>query len=181
MATYRAIAATETDPEAPITSSLAKAWADNVIALAECDPTAPLALLPTVLLGTINTTSGTTQTLSSLVLTPYRHLLVYFNGVTTSSSTGTVTLSVASCPLITSATGVALNGIRGRGVVDLNTGTGDALVASLTAAAPSAAVGQNSALRSSLSTASTSISVSITSTGTVANFTAGSVLIYGVK
>ena len=42
MATYRTIAATETNPEAPLTSSLAKAWADNVLAIAEGDPTAPV-------------------------------------------------------------------------------------------------------------------------------------------
>lgn len=41
MATHRVIASTETDPEAPLTSSLAKAWADNVEAIREGDPTAP--------------------------------------------------------------------------------------------------------------------------------------------
>lgn len=42
MPTYRAIAATETDPEAPLTSSLAKAWADNLLASLEADSTAPV-------------------------------------------------------------------------------------------------------------------------------------------
>lgn len=41
MPTYRAIAGTETDPEAPITSSLMKAFQDNVLAIAEDDATAP--------------------------------------------------------------------------------------------------------------------------------------------
>lgn len=41
MPTYRSIASTETDPEAPLTSALAKAWADNVEAIREGDPTAP--------------------------------------------------------------------------------------------------------------------------------------------
>lgn len=41
MPTHRVIASTETDPEAPLTSALAKAWADNVEAIREGDPTAP--------------------------------------------------------------------------------------------------------------------------------------------
>lgn len=41
MATYRTIAATETDPEAPGTSALFKALADNPTAIAEGDPSAP--------------------------------------------------------------------------------------------------------------------------------------------
>lgn len=41
MTTFITIAATETDPEAPLTSELAKKWADNPIAIGECDTTAP--------------------------------------------------------------------------------------------------------------------------------------------
>lgn len=42
MTTYREIAATEDDPEKPITSQLAKAWTDNLLAGLEGDPTAPV-------------------------------------------------------------------------------------------------------------------------------------------
>lgn len=42
MPTYRTIAGTETDPEAPLTSSLMKAFQDNVLAIAEGDSTAPV-------------------------------------------------------------------------------------------------------------------------------------------
>lgn len=41
MATYRTIAGTETDPEAPITSALMKALADNPTAIAEGEVGAP--------------------------------------------------------------------------------------------------------------------------------------------
>lgn len=41
MSSYRAIASTETDPEAPITSALMKAFQDNLLATIEGDATAP--------------------------------------------------------------------------------------------------------------------------------------------
>jgi hypothetical protein len=41
MTTYISIASTETDPEAPLTSELAKKWTDNVLAIQEGDATAP--------------------------------------------------------------------------------------------------------------------------------------------
>lgn len=183
MTTYRAIASTETDPEAPITSTLMKALQQNVLAISESDSSAPSTLFPSVLLGTINTTSGTTQTLSGLTLTPYRHLLIYFEGVTTGiSTTGVVTLSLASCATISSASGAALTAIRGKAIINLSSGVGDICVGSLSAAAPSSNTNiMSTILRTSLSTASTSISVSISWTGVATTFTAGSVLVYGVK
>lgn len=41
MATYRAIAASEVDPDSPVTATLMQALADNPVAIAEGDPTAP--------------------------------------------------------------------------------------------------------------------------------------------
>ena len=43
MPTYRAVASTETDPQAPITSALMKALVDNVLAALEGDSTASAA------------------------------------------------------------------------------------------------------------------------------------------
>lgn len=40
MTTYIAITDPETDPDAPLTSTLAKRWRDNALAIAECDLTA---------------------------------------------------------------------------------------------------------------------------------------------
>lgn len=181
MTTYRAIASTETDPEAPITSSLMKAFQQNVLAIAECDSSAPSTLFSSVLLGTIATTSGSTQTLSGLVLTPYRHLFVYFQNVGGSGSTGVASLLFASCVIHAPGT-ASYSSVRGRAIIDLNTGVGDCAVTSLSTAAPSSAtVSSAYILRTSLSTASTSISVSVTTTGITPAFTGGSVLIYGVK
>jgi hypothetical protein len=42
MTTYIVITDPETDPDAPLTSELAKKWRDNAIAMAEGDPTAPV-------------------------------------------------------------------------------------------------------------------------------------------
>lgn len=42
MTSYITITDAETDPEAPLTSELAKKWRDNPIAIAEGDPTAPV-------------------------------------------------------------------------------------------------------------------------------------------
>ena len=174
MTTYRAIASTETDPEAPITSTLMKALQQNVLAITEADASAPSTLFPSVLLGTINTTSGSTQTLSSLVLTPYRFILAVVDGISLALSTST--LSFAGCAFFTSAS----NTERPRGLiwVDLSGGIGASIVGNITSAAPSSSVTPTVAvLRSSLSTATTSISVS-TSAST---FSGGTVKIYGVK
>lgn len=66
MTTYRAIASTEDDPNAPLTAQLAEAWTGNVLAIAEGDATAPNVEAGAVIglnaSGDINTTG--------LVITP---------------------------------------------------------------------------------------------------------------
>lgn len=62
MPTYRAIASTETDPEAPLTSALAKALADNPLAIAEQAAGAPKIRHVNVVSGA----SGFTQTFTGL-------------------------------------------------------------------------------------------------------------------
>lgn len=42
MTSFITITNPETDPDAPLTSELAKKWRDNAIAIAECDNTAPV-------------------------------------------------------------------------------------------------------------------------------------------
>lgn len=140
---------------------------------------ADIAALPAVgldYLGAIATTSGSTQTLSGLNLTPYRQIMFVVNGVNSTNAIAvTHTLSVAGCaafasPSVTNAT------MRGDGRIDLATGVGSANIASGHAAAPSGAAANPYALRSSLTTASTSISISTSQT-----FNGGNVLLYGVK
>lgn len=62
MATYRAIAATETDPEAPITSALMKALDGNATAIAEGAAGAPKIAE----IYTVSGASATTQTFTGL-------------------------------------------------------------------------------------------------------------------
>lgn len=69
MATYRSIASTETDPQAPITSSLMKALEANPIAIAEGDSTAPrihAKALGSVYIGTMDVNSGSYATFTDL-------------------------------------------------------------------------------------------------------------------
>lgn len=181
MTSYITITDAETDPEAPLTSELAKKWRDNPLAIAEADSTAPANLLPTVLLGTLNTTSGTTVTLSSLVLTPYKTLLFIFNGVVASTPIGaTSNFSLASM-LIETIPSATTRTYRGTAVVELSSGVGSLILNNNhTAAAPSTAVSsQTLSLRSNISASTTSISIS--NIGTGASFSGGSLLIYGVK
>lgn len=71
MTTYRAIASTETDPQAPLTASLMKALQSNPLAIQEGDPTAPkiqLAAFPGIVGNARVDHSGTT---GAVVLLPY--------------------------------------------------------------------------------------------------------------
>lgn len=167
MTTYRAIASTETDPEAPITSTLMKALQQNVLAISEGDSTVPGLLRNTALLGTIATTSGTTQTLSSLVLTPYRYLFISFDGLSIATNTS-ANFAIAGI-VVGISSGFAAVVVNGFGLFDL-TGSGTAF--GVGSSSPTAFVGSHS-----LTTASTSISATVSAS----TFDAGSVRIYGVK
>lgn len=168
MTTYSAITAGEIDSDSPITDTLAGKWANNPIAIAEADATVPANLLPTVLLGTLTTTSGSTQTLSSLTLTPYKFLIFAFNAV---SQVGAASISVGAASSVTQTLTTGAESVSGLVWVDLATGlalgatkeTGSANGAVLTGA-------------TGYSTATTSVSVSTSNT-----FDGGSVRIYGVK
>lgn len=118
-----------------------------------------------VLLGTLTTTSGTSQTLSSLVLTNYKFLRLVFNGVS-GSTTGT--FSFGSFQL--NGTATAGDAWIGFVEVDLATGIG------ATNFAATAGSSVNRVGSTGYTTASTSVSLTI-SAGT---FDAGSVAVYGV-
>jgi hypothetical protein len=124
---------------------------------------APPAAGGMTLLGTIVTTSGTTVTLSGLTLTSYKQLQCQFNGTTLNNSgmnlNGNALFSVSS---------VAKYGYV---LIDLTTGYFNSQNGT------SGATPGNFANTSGLTTASTSISF----VSTNASFTAGSILVYGVK
>ena len=172
--TYTTILNSEVDAESPITDLLLTRLRDNPLAVFTNDASVPLEFKLTPLLGTLTTTSGTTHTLSGLVLTTYKSLLIVMDGVSTSINNPLLIdgqIFVANFP--------SANGAYGIGIIDLATGVfiNTATVALLSGSGPASGVGVVQSGKVSLTTASTS--VSITRTG--GNFDAGSVKIYGVK
>jgi hypothetical protein len=121
------------------------------------------------LLGTLTTTSGTSQTLSSLVLTGYKRLFIVFNAVGGGVS-GHVRFSASSAKVAEDFTAGSQT-LTGTILVDLGTG----LFSAVLAKAGLADVGWVGA--SGLTTASTSITFSVSSQ----SFDNGSITIYGEK
>ena len=124
------------------------------------------------LLGTLTTTSGSTQTLSSLTLTNYKLLYLDFNGVSHNSGTSQ-TISFGSAQI---AQGVsAANAVYGFANVSLASGLSTSVVSRNTLPTASNSEGTNAL--TGYSTATTSVSLTV-SGGT---FDAGSVRVYGVR
>jgi hypothetical protein len=113
---------------------------------------------PYTLLGTINTTSGTSQSLTGLTLTPYKFLRFVFNGVS-----GTAQINISIDGVLIAVTADAAGAVRGGVEIDLANG-----VLLYNAALSSAAT--------SYRTSTTSVGVTCTN----GSFDAGSVLVYGV-
>lgn len=126
-----------------------------------------ITALSTVLLGTLNTTSGTTQTLSGLDLTIYKFMLVFFNAVSAGTLTNLFFSGTDTGKQITttqSATGMLL--------IELSTGIAAANVGGVGTANTSAFISLNTAVFN----ITTSVNVSASSA-----FDGGSVRIYGVR
>lgn len=125
-----------------------------------------------VLLGTLTTTSGTTQTLSSLTLTGYAALLLLVDGVSTDSGAGrNLLFGTARLNLSSAISGTGT--FSGFAFVSLGSGLSAGFVAS-SGTSPSS-------MRfdaSGYSTASTSVSFTWDGTG---NFDAGTIRVYGIK
>ncbi len=128
-----------------------------------------LALQDLNLLGTLNTTSGATQTLSGLTLTDYASLLILVSGV--SHSTGSQQLLFGTGQISTNARG-ASEFYSGFAIVALGSGVSVGLV-DVTAASPSPRFSSTG-----YSTATTSVSFSWSSS---ANFDAGTIRVYGIR
>jgi len=128
---------------------------------------APPATNSYTLLGTITTTSGTTQTLSGLTLTNYRLLYIEVRAVSGTSGASTLTLEGNA---IGSALSSAGNSWYGMINIDLGVGT---YASNITSG------GGNTTLSGDLTITNASTSISfVLVTG---NFDAGSILVYGVK
>jgi hypothetical protein len=124
------------------------------------------------LLGTLTTTSGTTQTLSGLTLTNYKYLQISVQNVGSSS---TSILRLDALDLYSSlSTGTNLWGTI---FVDLSNSTFSSMLADIPASSGSVAgSGSTRSGKNSYTTASTSISF----TQSAGNFNSGTIKIYGV-
>ena len=168
MSTYSAITSGEVDSDSPVTDTLMSRLWLNPMSVFECDASAPATLLPTVLLGTMTTTSGASQSLSSLVLTPYKYLMFFWNGVSRSAGGGSVGVGAATG--IMQSTTAAADTVSGIVFVELATGLGVSV---------SAESGSGQGVKvgaTGYSTATTSVSVVTSGT-----FDLGSVKVYGCK
>lgn len=125
------------------------------------------------LLGTLNTTSGSTQTLSGLNLTDYKTLIIYLNNVS-SSSTATIRLNSIA---ITQATGATGNSVWGVCFVDLSIGT-FAAISSATASATGTL--SNTGVTNNGNCGITDASTSLVFSPSAGSFDAGTIKVYGV-
>ena len=154
------------------TQAEAQAGTNNtkaMTALRTADAIATLAGTMT-LLGTLTTTSGTTQTLSSLTLTGYKYLLIKVNGVSHDSGTSRY-LNLGTARVADNFT--LTEPIYGFSFLDLDSG-----VASSSVSRSATTTSNSYVMLTGYSSASTSLVFSWSGAG---NFDAGSIKVYGVK
>jgi hypothetical protein len=140
------------------------------------------------LLGTLTTTSGTSQTLSSLTLTSYKALYIVIKNVSLSSAgTGGYVAfeGIGGTKLtVNNSGGAATDTVMGFGIIDLLASSYFCIstLSNQAAGTSSSASGTNQSIffgRHSMTTASTSI---VFASGSGANaFDAGSIDVYGMK
>lgn len=150
-----------------------QALRDNPLAIAEADTSVAANLLPTVLLGTITTTSGSSQSLSSLVLTPYKSIKCFVNGVSSSSSTAQLRIAGIGCADALSPDAAKL--WYGMLEIDLGVGIFGAMIGVATSPGPYSGSAYGGS--TGYSTATTSITFSVSA----GSFDAGSIRVYGCK
>jgi hypothetical protein len=165
MTTWYNHAATAFDPETGLFSEDMKALVTNPIAIGEADSTVPLNLLPTVLLAWVGTPSGSSVTVTSLNLTPYKTLKVFLNGVSATRAGSGFNLLIGG----QNCAQEALSSATFTGVIDIDLFNG--------VFAPSI-YGAQFGVSASLTTAATSLTLAVNST---AAFTGGSFRVYGCK
>jgi hypothetical protein len=125
----------------------------------------------TTFLGTITTTSGSSQSLSSLTLTTYKFLRLTFVGVSTNNASWLLQVDGLD---ITGTPQAAASVLRGSMDIDLANGVFTSQITNV--GANNSAASSNFAGDTSITTASTSVTVS-TSAGT---FDAGNIRVYGI-
>lgn len=135
------------------------------------------------LLGTLTTTSGSSQTLSSLTLTGYKQLYIVFEGVSASSTSAVLRMTDPNSTNLQIGTFSTTNAaLKFTGIMTLDLGSGVfTCVGYRGAAATGVSSGDASnSVFGGISTYSTS-STSITFTVSTGSFDLGAIDIYGVK
>jgi hypothetical protein len=175
MTTYTSISNTLVAVGAKPFASTIQALRDNPIAIGEADSSVPAGLLPTVHLGTITTTSGSSQTLSGLDLTPYKFLRAVWDGVSHNAGGFNEQSFLFGGVFLATFQGAAT--ARGFCEIDLSDGTIFSLLANAGNSTGNVGTAQVNAGTSSIVNASTSVTISVSGN----SFDAGSVRIYGMK
>lgn len=128
------------------------------------------------LLGTLTTTSGTTQTLSGLTLTDYKTLQVFINNCSTNAGSA-ASLRLESIIVIDTAV-TNVGSVWGCVSIDLSNGAFGAALGTGIATTANTSVGSNSRSgKMPVTNANTSLIFS----WNIGSFDAGSILVYGVK
>lgn len=171
MTTYSATTSGEIDSDSPITDTLMGKLANNPLAIAEGDTTIPANARPSFLLGTLTTTSGTVQTLSSLTLTNYTMLLIAYESVSITGAATIFTVNGSTAGPILASSAELASGIM---IVELAGGVATS-VGATNAAFPD---GFARSFSSAITNSSTSISFTA---GGGNSFDAGKIRVYGIK
>ena len=163
------------DTSGQVTLSAPAIAGTNTITLPAATGTAALTSdIGQVLLGTLTTTSGATQTLSGLNLTSYKSLYIVVNNVSFST---TASLQLASISLYASTT-VGTNASWGTVFVDLTTG---AFSAPLGVSAVGAGTATGGIVGAGGNVGITTSSTSLVFSPSAGNFDAGTITVYGIK
>lgn len=140
-----------------------------------------------VLLGTVNTTSGTSVSITGLSLAGYKQLQFVINrvSITSAPATGYLRVQDGTTGLLLSqfSTSSGANAAAGIATIDLTTGIYSSAATRGVSALPDSAEGQVFAGASTFSTATTSFTFDAATAagGTTYTFDGGSITIYGIK
>lgn len=178
MPSYIAINNSEIDPDSPITADLLTKFRDNPLAISTDDSSVPDALRfnGITLLGSLTTTSGSTQTLSGLTLTRYKFIRAVIKDVSGNNTGSSIRLNATnSGTIFTPALGSISDTIRA--IADLDLVNQVYVSSGYVNSSGSGVATSYAGSFTTLSQAATSITFAISS-GT---FDAGTIYVYGMK
>ena len=146
-------------------------------ALPAIDGSALTGIASMTLLGTLTTTSGTSQTLSGLVLTSYKMLMLSFNLVSTTNINSTLQLTPSGGSALTISTALTATANFFGGVTLVSLVSGGAVMSQIGVDTAGQNTPKSAGGISDFSTATTGLTIGTTA----GNFDSGSVTVYGMK